>query len=262
MEKAITREQAKEFFFYTFNQLYHLTFGGSSPYEKRTAEQIRLIQTSQDLVQLTFKDDYKEALEAMSMEGFTEYFNLVGTLSTRMKLALRDDFKTARLVSAQTLGSDMTRAKDASEISALVAGFTPLEIVKLSYTQKMSAVNSILDDWFVFDDKEQALLTLIAAMDEEERKKFFAALMDGKDPLLSKLLSKVNGAEKVSLFMYINTLLLMSGIDTSARGVPPAVRNDFWAGKMFSATYDRNQIRIVQFQQNLLLGPTITNTRF
>lgn len=249
MSKTLTRDEA-----HTLITNVFYSFHGNDMVDpvRDKAEATRFKQGLSALSQLYGKKDYIEAVEALSMEGFTEYFNIVGDFWKLMNVESSALFENAEIVSSATLGNELGKADDAGKITSLISGFTPLEIVSLTYDDKMRAVNKILDDWFVFDDKEQALLTLISSMNEEERKNFFSALMDGENPLLSKLLSKVNGAEKVSLFMYINTLLLMSGIETDAKGVPPTVRNDFWAGKSFMAFYVDGKINIVQHEATLL----------
>ena len=83
MNKIISRKLATDAIDGIMTQLYHIALSGSA---ENAADQINFVTILQELVQLRHNDDYKTALEQMSMEGFTEYYTLFFDLVNAMGL--------------------------------------------------------------------------------------------------------------------------------------------------------------------------------
>lgn len=186
-------------------QLYHIALSGSA---ENAADQVNFVTILQELVQLRHNDDYKTAIEQMSMEGFTEYYTLFFDLVNAMGLESVKDLSDWRVVNTKTLPDSISRANRTREVVELLQGFNATELSPLPYDDKIGTVKRILNDWFVLDDKERQIIKLLDSVSSpEEQKAFMDALLQGENSLLKKLLSKVDGPEKLMAFCFFDNLL-------------------------------------------------------
>lgn len=232
----ITRQEAKDVFFFTFNQLFHMTFSGYSLEKDLTGEQLKLLQLSQELNVLTGSDDYDYILDALSMEGFSEYYELVKTFANTMKLAAAEDLSISQLAKPKTFTADILREKKTKDLSNLINDFHPLELQSVSYTEKMTAIERILDGGRVQDEKENALLTVLESFQEKEFPLVQSALLEGENSLLKKLLSKINGVEKNEAFFLFDRILNKKASTKDSVFVP--------SGRTVSASFKKDKIKL------------------
>lgn len=205
MNKIISRKLATDAIDGIMTQLYHIALSGSA---ENAADQINFVTILQELVQLRHNDDYKTALEQMSMEGFTEYYTLFFDLVNAMGLESVKDLSDWRVVNTKTLPQAISQTKKTGDVVELLQGFNATELSPLPYDDKIGTVKRILNDWFVLDDKERQIIKLLDSVSSpEEQKALMDALLQGENSLLKKLLSKVDGPEKLMAFCFFDNLL-------------------------------------------------------
>jgi hypothetical protein len=118
----------------------------------------------------------------------------------------------------------------------------------------MKSIERILGDWFGLGNKDQQILKIIASMDGNEQAAFLSRLTDGKDPLLPKLLKKVDGPEKLSMFLFLQTMFLLSGMNVEDGGSCPTVYHDPANYKHFNASLKEGKVQVTQFEQTMVNG--------
>lgn len=256
MNKIISRKLATDAIDGIMTQLYHIALSGSA---ENAADQINFVTILQELVQLRHNDDYKTALEQMSMEGFTEYYTLFFDLVNAMGLESVKDLSDWRVVSTDTLPDSISRANRTREVVELLDGFNALELADVSFTDRMKTIERILGDLFVTDNKEQQILKILASMNAEEQSAFITRLTDDDNPLLERMLRKVGGKEKISLFQFLQTIFLASDLNIEGSANGPTLHNDPSNYQSVEARIRKGKIAVTQFGQVQING-AVTQT--
>ena len=251
MTTTISRKRATEAIDAIMTQLYHISIGGAA---SSSGDQVAFVTTLQEIVQLRFEDDYIAALNGMSMEAFTEYYNLFFDLTKAMGLESVKDLANYKVVSTKTLPDSLAKAKKTGDVVELLDGFNTFELSSIPYSDRIKSIERILNDWFWLGAKDEQIIKIMASMSAEEQTRFLSRLMNGKDPILPKLLSKVDGPEKLSMFLFLQTMFLMSGMNADSGVAGPTVRNDPRYNSFFDAKFDKGLINLSQYGQTNSFG--------
>lgn len=244
MNKIISRKLATDAIDGIMTQLYHIALSGSA---ENAADQINFVTILQELVQLRHNDDYKTALEQMSMEGFTEYYTLFFDLVNAMGLESVKDLSDWRVVNTKTLPQAISQTKKTGDIVELLQGFNATELSPLPYDDKIGTVKRILNDWFVLDDKERQIVKLLDSVSSpEERTVLSNALLEGNNSLLKTLLSKIDGEEKLTAFRFFDELL------SSAKGPKETVTIP--DGRTVGGSFKKDKIKLTSYYASSNIG--------
>lgn len=244
MNKIISRKLATDAIDGIMTQLYHIALSGSA---ENAADQINFVTILQELVQLRHNDDYKAALEQMSMEGFTEYYTLFFDLVNAMGLESVKDLSDWRVVNTKTLPQAISQTKKTGDVVELLQGFNATELSPLPYNDKIGTVKRILNDWFVLDDKERQIVKLLDSVSSpEERTVLSNALLEGNNSLLKTLLSKIDGEEKLTAFRFFDELL------SSAKGPKETVTIP--DGRTVGGIFKKDKIKLTSYYASSNIG--------
>lgn len=244
MNKIISRKLATDAIDGIMTQLYHIALSGSA---ENAADQINFVTILQELVQLRHNDDYKTALEQMSMEGFTEYYTLFFDLVNAMGLESVKDLSDWRVVNTKTLPQAISQTKKTGDVVELLQGFNATELSPLPYNDKIGTVKRILNDWFVLDDKERQIVKLLDSVSSpEERTVLSNALLEGNNSLLKTLLSKIDGEEKLTAFRFFDELL------SSAKGPKETVTIP--DGRTVGGIFKKDKIKLTSYYASSNIG--------
>ena len=244
MNKIISRKLATDAIDGIMTQLYHIALSGSA---ENAADQINFVTILQELVQLRHNDDYKIALEQMSMEGFTEYYTLFFDLVNAMGLESVKDLSDWRVVNTKTLPQAISQTKKTGDVVELLQGFNATELSPLPYNDKIGTVKRILNDWFVLDDKERQIVKLLDSVSSpEERTVLSNALLEGNNSLLKTLLSKIDGEEKLTAFRFFDELL------SSAKGPKETVTIP--DGRTVGGSFKKDKIKLTSYYASSNIG--------
>jgi len=244
MNKIISRKLATDAIDGIMTQLYHIALSGAA---ENAADQINFVTILQELVQLRHNDDYKIALEQMSMEGFTEYYTLFFDLVNAMGLESVKDLSDWRVVNTKTLPQAISQTKKTGDVVELLQGFNATELSPLPYDDKIGTVKRILNDWFVLDDKERQIVKLLDSVSSpEERTVLSNALLEGNNSLLKTLLSKIDGEEKLTAFRFFDELL------SSAKGPKETVTIP--DGRTVGGSFKKDKIKLTSYYASSNIG--------
>ncbi|HPA11502.1 MAG TPA: hypothetical protein PLV73_11870 [Treponemataceae bacterium] len=244
MNKIISRKLATDAIDGIMTQLYHIALSGAA---ENAADQINFVTILQELVQLRHNDDYKIALEQMSMEGFTEYYTLFFDLVNAMGLESVKDLSDWHVVNTKTLPQAISQTKKTGDVVELLQGFNATELSPLPYDDKIGTVKRILNDWFVLDDKERQIVKLLDSVSSpEERTVLSNALLEGNNSLLKTLLSKIDGEEKLTAFRFFDELL------SSAKGPKETVTIP--DGRTVGGIFKKDKIKLTSYYASSNIG--------
>ena len=173
---------------------------------KNTKEKEDFLRAAWKLDETINTDNYADTVNALDTTGFKEYYNLIGAFAKKYNIANWQDYNEYEPVLIEHLNEELGRHEKTEQKLELINSFhdEELQSEKFLYEAKEKFIKDILDEFAVFNPKEQSINRILKTFTESEKRKFTAFLFDNNQLYLNKILSKINGKEYKKLITLLD----------------------------------------------------------
>lgn len=206
MGNWVSRKQATEIINATFSMFHYGLTALPDMGIKNTKEKEDFLRAAWKLDETINTDNYADTVNALDSTGFKEYYNLIGAFAKKYNIANWQDYNEYEPVLIEYLNEELGRHEKTEEKLELINSFhdEELQSEKFLYEAKEKFIKDILDEFAVFNPKEQSINRILKTFTESEKRKFTAFLFDNNQLYLNKILSKINGKEYKKLITLLD----------------------------------------------------------
>jgi hypothetical protein len=158
--------------------------------------------------------EYKEAVAALDMASYTQYFGKFSELASLLHLPTEKAFQNAELLDSAHLAAVIETTESTEKLAEEIAGFSVKELSVLPYNDKMYTVDKMLAAWTMFFGRERQFIKLTDSFTDDELPAFLAYISEDRNSRLRQIFKKVNGKERTQLLAFFNTVLMQKGLYT------------------------------------------------
>ena len=125
--------------------------------------------------------EYKEAVAALDMASYTQYFEKFAELSSLLHLPTEKAFKNVELLDSAHLAEVIETTVSAGKLAEEISGFSVKELSVLPYNDKLYTVDKMLAAWTMFSGRERQFIKLTDSFTDDELPVFLEALTEDRN---------------------------------------------------------------------------------
>ena len=210
-----------------------------------TLDNARFYEQKEKLKKAVYSAEYSSILGQLDSESFRKYYEKVGEFAKAYKIDMRlFTEETPALI--EDINDVLKESPNIAEKLDLINGFTDEELKtdRISFGTKTALIESILDCWFVGDDKEQGINRMLMSLTAEDRLAFVNKI--GTDrKFLNRLIQCVNGREKDEMLAVLGEIFISTGLANEGTGT--AIDNG--QSDKIEASYNNGSVSIAVLQE-------------
>ena len=243
--KKITRKQAVSNMQLLFDDFFKNYFRAPKEAIDETLDNARFYEQKEKLKKAVYSAEYSSILGQLDSESFRKYYEKVGEFAKAYKIDMRlFTEETPALI--EDINDVLKESPNIAEKLDLINGFTDEELKtdRISFGTKTALIESILDCWFVGDDKEQGINRMLMSLTAEDRLAFVNKI--GTDrKFLNRLIQCVNGREKDEMLAVLGEIFISTGLANEGTGT--AIDNG--QSDKIEASYNNGSVSIAVLQE-------------
>ena len=238
--KKITRKQAVSNLQCLFDDFFKTYFRAPKEAIDETLDNARFYEQKEKLKKAVYSAEYSSILGQLDSESFRKYYEKVGEFAKAYKIDMRlFTEETPALI--EDITDVLKESPNIAEKLDLINGFTDEELrtERISFGTKTTLIESILDCWFVGDDKEQGINRMLMSLTAEDRQTFVRRI--GTDrKFLNRLFQCVNGGEKDEMLAILGEIFISTGFTDGKDSI--SLNND--GNDRVTGSFEREKIII------------------
>ena len=242
--KKITRKQAVSNMQLLFDDFFKNYFRAPKEAIDETLDNARFYEQKEKLKKAVYSAEYSSILGQLDSESFRKYYEKVGEFAKAYKIDMRlFTEETPALI--EDINDVLKESPNIAEKLDLINGFTDEELKtdRISFGTKTALIESILDCWFVGDDKEQGINRMLMSLTADDRLAFVNKI--GTDrKFLNRLIQCVNGREKDEMLAVLGEIFIGTGLANEGTGT--AIDNG--QSDKIEASYNNGSVSIAVLQ--------------
>ena len=210
-----------------------------------TFENARFGGQKEKLRKAVYSTEYNTILGQLDSESFRKYYEEVGEFAKAYNIDMKLFTEETPAV-IEDINDVLGESTNITEKLDLINGFTEAELRtdRISFGTKTALIESILDCWFVGDDKEQGINRLLMSLTAEDRLAFVNKI--GTDrKFLNRLIQCVNGKEKDEMLAVLGEIFIGTGLANEGTGT--AIDNG--QSDKIEASYNNGSVSITVLQE-------------
>ena len=210
-----------------------------------TFENARFGGQKEKLRKAVYSTEYNTILGQLDSESFRKYYEEVGEFAKAYNIDTKL-FTEETPAAIEDINDVLGESPNIAEKLDLINGFTEAELRtdRISFGTKTTLIESILDCWFVGDDKEQGINRLLMSLTAEDRLAFVNKI--GTDrKFLNRLIQCVNGKEKDEMLAVLGEIFIGTGLANEGTGT--AIDNG--QSDKIEASYNNGSVSITVLQE-------------
>ena len=243
--RKITRKQAVSNMQCLFDDFFKTYFRAPKEAIDETLDNTRFYEQKEKLKKAVYSAEYSSILGQLDSESFRKYYEKVGEFAKAYKIDMRlFTEETPALI--EDINDVLKESPNIAEKLDLINGFTDEELKtdRISFGTKTALIESILDCWFVGDDKEQGINRMLMSLTAEDRLAFVNKI--GTDrKFLNRLIQCVNGREKDEMLAVLGEIFISTGLANEGTGT--AIDNG--QSDKIEASYNNGSVSIAVLQE-------------
>ena len=242
--RKITRKQAVSNMQCLFDDFFKTYFRAPKEAIDETLDNARFYEQKEKLKKAVYSAEYSSILGQLDSESFRKYYEKVGEFAKAYKIDMRlFTEETPALI--EDINDVLKESPNIAEKLDLINGFTDEELKtdRISFGTKTALIESILDCWFVGDDKEQGINRMLMSLTADDRLAFVNKI--GTDrKFLNRLIQCVNGREKDEMLAVLGEIFISTGLANEGTGT--AIDNG--QSDKIEASYNNGSVSIAVLQ--------------
>ena len=242
--RKITRKQAVLNMQYLFDDFFKTYFNAPKEAIDETLDNTRFYEQKERLRKAVYSTEYNTILGQLDSESFRKYYEKVGEFAKAYNIDTRL-FTEETPAAIEDINDVLGESTNIAEKLDLINGFTDEELRtdRISFGTKTALIESILDCWFVGDDKEQGINKILGSFKAEDRQAFVRRI--GTDrKFLNRLIQCVNGREKDEMLAVLGEIFIGTGLANEGTGT--AIDNG--QSDKIEASYNNGSVSITVLQ--------------
>ena len=243
--RKITRKQAVSNVQCLFDDFFKTYFRAPKEAIDETLDNARFYEQKEKLKKAVYSAEYSSILGQLDSESFRKYYEKVGEFAKAYKIDMRlFTEETPALI--EDINDVLKESPNIAEKLDLINGFTDEELKtdRISFGTKTALIESILDCWFVGDDKEQGINRMLMSLTADDRLAFVNKI--GTDrKFLNRLIQCVNGREKDEMLAVLGEIFIGTGLANEGTGT--AIDNG--QSDKIEASYNNGSVSIAVLQE-------------
>ena len=228
-----------------FDDFFKTYFRAPKEAIDETLDNTRFYEQKEKLKKAVYSAEYSSILGQLDSESFRKYYEKVGEFAKAYKIDMRlFTEETPALI--EDINDVLKESPNIAEKLDLINGFTDEELKtdRISFGTKTALIESILDCWFVGDDKEQGINRMLMSLTAEDRLAFVNKI--GTDrKFLNRLIQCVNGREKDEMLAVLGEIFIGTGLANEGTGT--AIDNG--QSDKIEASYNNGSVSIAVLQE-------------
>ena len=243
--RKITRKQAVSNMQCLFDDFFKTYFRAPKEAIDETLDNTRFYEQKEKLKKAVYSAEYSSILGQLDSESFRKYYEKVGEFAKAYKIDMRLFTEETPAV-IEDINDVLGESTNITEKLDLINGFTDEELKtdRISFGTKTALIESILDCWFVGDDKEQGINRMLMSLTAEDRLAFVNKI--GTDrKFLNRLIQCVNGREKDEMLAVLGEIFISTGLANEGTGT--AIDNG--QSDKIEASYNNGSVSIAVLQE-------------
>lgn len=243
--RKITRKQAVSNMQCLFDDFFKTYFNAPKEAIEETFENARFGGQKEKLRKAVYSTEYNTILGQLDSESFRKYYEKVGEFAKAYKIDTRLFTEETPAV-IEDINDVLGESTNITEKLDLINGFTDEELKtdRISFGTKTALIESILDCWFVGDDKEQVINRMLMSLTADDRLAFVNKI--GTDrKFLNRLIQCVNGRAKDEMLAVFGEIFIGTGLANEGTGT--AIDNG--QSDKIEASYNNGSVSITVLQE-------------
>lgn len=242
--RKITRKQAVSNMQCLFDDFFKTYFNAPKEAIDETLDNTRFYEQKEKLKKAVYSTEYNTILGQLDSESFRKYYEKVGEFAKAYNIDTKLFTEETPAV-IEDINDVLGESPNIAEKLDLINGFTDEELRtdRISFGTKTALIESILDCWFVGDDKEQGINRMLGSFTAEDRQAFVRRI--GTDrKFLNRLIQCVNGREKDEMLAVLGEIFIGTGLANEGTGT--AIDNG--QSDKIEASYNNGSVSITVLQ--------------
>ena len=238
--RKITRKQAVSNLQCLFDDFFKTYFRAPKEAIDETLDNTRFYEQKEKLKKAVYSAEYSSILGQLDSESFRKYYEKVGEFAKAYKIDTRLFTEETPAV-IEDINDVLGESPNIAEKLDLINGFTDEELRtdRISFGTKTALIESILDCWFVGDDKEQGINRMLMSLTADDRLAFVNKI--GTDrKFLNRLIQCVNGREKDEMLAILGEIFISTGFTDGKDSI--SLNND--GNDRVTGSFEREKIII------------------
>ena len=243
--RKITRKQAVSNLQCLFDDFFKTYFNAPKEAIEETIENATFGEQKERLRKAVYSTEYNTILGQLDSESFRKYYEKVGEFAKAYNIDTKLFTEETPAV-IEDINDVLGESPNIAEKLDLINGFTDEELRtdRISFGTKTALIESILDCWFVGDDKEQGINRLLMSLTADDRLAFVNKI--GTDrKFLNRLIQCVNGREKDEMLAVLGEIFIGTGLANEGTGT--AIDNG--QSDKIEASYNNGRVSITVLQE-------------
>jgi len=243
--RKITRKQAVSNLQCLFDNFFKTYFRAPKEAIDETLDNTRFYEQKEKLKKAVYSAEYSSILGQLDSESFRKYYEKVGEFAKAYKIDMRLFTEETPAV-IEDINDVLKESPNIAEKLDLINGFTDEELrtERISFGTKTALIESILDSWFVGDDKEQGINRMLMSLTVDDRLAFVNKI--GTDrKFLNRLIQCVNGREKDEMLAVLGEIFIGTGL--ANEGTDTVIDNG--QSDKIEASYNNGRVSITVLQE-------------
>ena len=228
-----------------FDDFFKTYFRAPKEAIDETLDNTRFYEQKEKLREAVYSAEYSSILGQLDSESFRKYYEKVGEFAKAYNIDTKL-FTEETPAAIEDINDVLGESPNIAEKLDLINGFTEAELRtdRISFGTKTALIESILDCWFVGDDKEQGINRLLMSLTAEDRLAFVNKI--GTDrKFLNRLIQCVNGKEKDEMLAVLGEIFIGTGLANEGTGT--AIDNG--QSDKIEASYNNGSVSITVLQE-------------
>ena len=209
--RKITRKQAVSNMQCLFDDFFKTYFNAPKEAIEETIENATFGEQKERLRKAVYSTEYNTILGQLDSESFRKYYEKVGEFAKAYNIDTKLFTEETPAV-IEDINDVLGESPNITEKLDHINGFTDEELRtdRISFGTKTALIESILDCWFVGDDKEQGINRMLMSLTADDRLAFVNKI--GTDrKFLNRLIQCVNGREKDEMLAILGEIFISTG---------------------------------------------------
>ena len=227
-----------------FDDFFKTYFRAPKEAIEETIENATFGGQKERLRKAVYSTEYNTILGQLDSESFRKYYEEVGEFAKAYNIDTKLFTEETPAV-IEDINDVLGESTNITEKLDLINGFTEAELRtdRISFGTKTALIESILDCWFVGDDKEQGINRMLMSLTADDRLAFVNKI--GTDrKFLNRLIQCVNGREKDEMLAVLGEIFIGTGLANEGTGT--AIDNG--QSDKIEASYNNGSVSITVLQ--------------
>ena len=243
--RKITRKQAVSNMQCLFDDFFKTYFNAPKEAIEETIENATFGEQKERLRKAVYSTEYNTILGQLDSESFRKYYEKVGEFAKAYNIDTKLFTEETPAV-IEDINDVLGESPNITEKLDHINGFTDEELRtdRISFGTKTALIESILDCWFVGDDKEQGINRMLMSLTVDDRLAFVNKI--GTDrKFLNRLIQCVNGREKDEMLAVLGEIFIGTGL--ANEGTDTVIDNG--QSDKIEASYNNGRVSITVLQE-------------